>query len=164
MSTQPQARFTPAISIRPLGEPQPGATVGVHGLPRQLEARSASSARPPLTIPARSPASAEMKHDAVLWSNGLPTAASAVPRTAPSVTWLPRRACRHLGDRSGWSDPGSLPCALDEGTPAAAPLLCRLPRQLTAERRPDVGQLRHGGGPGVDHTRGPAVNDCVSCT
>src|SRR5207253_5602 len=35
---------------------------------------------PTATNPVRTPVSGEMKHDAVLWSNGLPTAASAVPQ------------------------------------------------------------------------------------
>ncbi len=57
---------------------------------------------PTATNPARSPASSEMKHDAVLWSKGLPTKASAVPQDCAvchvtptmtmSATWATSRA------------------------------------------------------------------------
>ncbi len=56
---------------------------------------------PTATNPVRTPASSEMKHDAVVWSNGLPTATAAVPQDcgvchmAPAVsgsaTWATSR-------------------------------------------------------------------------
>jgi hypothetical protein len=57
---------------------------------------------PSATNPVRQPSSSEMKHDAVLWSNGLPTTTAAVPQDcgvchmAPamsgSATWATNRA------------------------------------------------------------------------
>ena len=84
-------------SLANLNLAQPSACTDCHASSKPI-----GFVGPTATDPARSPASGEMKHDAVLWSNGLPTAASAVPQdcavchTAPSksmsATWATDQA------------------------------------------------------------------------
>src|SRR6266850_1347930 len=116
------------------------------------------------TDPARSPASGEMKHDAVLWSNGLPTAASAVPQDCAVCHVAPSKSmsATWATDQAGMT-PARFHAPLTKaGLPQPASCV-----DCHANSRPNAvltsANSVMAAGLAFDHTRGPALNDCVSC-
>jgi hypothetical protein len=115
---------------------------------------------PTATNPVRQPPSSEMKHDAVLWSNGLPTATAAVPQDcgvchvarsmSMSATWETNRA-------------GTTPALFHASLTAAS-----LPQPAScvdchANSRPNGVLTVSSTNLQFDHTIPAGLADCASC-
>ena len=119
---------------------------------------------PTATNPARTPASSEMKHDAVLWSNGRPTTTSAVPKDCAVCHVTPT-----LSQPATWatSRAGTIP-ALFHGSLTAAnhpqPASCV---DCHANSRPAVlltpANAALPANVQFDHSVAEARGDCTSC-
>jgi hypothetical protein len=119
---------------------------------------------PTATNPARTPASGEMKHDAVLWGNGLPTAASAVPQDCAVCHVAPSGS---MSATWGTNREGTTPARFHASLTTA-----NLPQPAScvdchANSRPSAvltsANSTMAAGLAFDHTAGPALGDCASC-
>src|ERR1700674_4426737 len=146
-------------SLANLNLAQPSACVDCHA-----SSMPTGFVGPTATNPARTPASSEMKHDAVLWSNGLPTKASAVPQDCAvchvtpsmsmSATWANNRA-------------GTTPALFHASLTAAnqpQPASCV---DCHANSRPTVllssANASLPANVSFDHSVAAALADCTSC-
>src|SRR5467141_1683972 len=115
---------------------------------------------PTATNPARTPASGEMKHDAVLWSNGLPTAASAVPQDCAVCHVAPSRSmsATWATDQAGMT-PARFHAPLTKaGLPQPASCV-----DCHANSRPNAVLTVAPTNLQFDHTAPAALADCASC-
>ncbi len=119
---------------------------------------------PTATSPARTPPSGEMKHDAVVWSNGKPTKTSAVPYDCSVCHQSPSKA---LVATWATNQSGTTPALFHSSLTAA-----KLPQPTScvdchANSRP-VGLLTSANasmpaGLQFDHGGAAALGDCASC-
>jgi hypothetical protein len=115
---------------------------------------------PIATNPARSPASSEMKHDAVLWSNGRPTTATAVPQDCGVCHVAPSRSMSASWDTN---QAGTTPALLHTSLTAAnlsQPASCV---DCHANSRPDGSLTVPSTSLLFDHAIPAAMADCASC-
>src|SRR6266478_5123257 len=146
-------------SLAMLNLAQPSACADCHASSKPI-----GFVGPTATNPARTPASAEMKHDAVVWSNGLPTAASAVPQDCAVCHVAPSRSmsATWATDQAG-TTPARFHASLTKAD-LAQPASCV---DCHANSRPNAvltsANSVMAAGLAFDHTRGPALNDWVSC-
>ena len=119
---------------------------------------------PTATNPVRTPASGEMKHDAVLWSNGLPTAASAVPQDCAVCHVTPSMS---MSGAWGINQAGTTPALFHASLTAA-----NLPQPAScvdchANSRPAVlltsANAALPANVQFDHSVAEALGDCTSC-
>ncbi|TMB12148.1 MAG: hypothetical protein E6J65_26220, partial [Deltaproteobacteria bacterium] len=141
-------------SLMALGAAQPSACVDCHA-----GAAPAGFVGPIATNPARNPASAEMKHDAVTWAGGNPGTTALVTQDCARCHLPPLQATEGAW---GVGRSGAAP-ALYHASLATAPSSCI---DCHANSRPSL--LTSAGAalpPGVqfDHTASVALADCVSC-
>jgi hypothetical protein len=119
---------------------------------------------PTATSPARTPASGEMKHDAVVWNGAGPTATTAVAYDCAVCHMSPSQA---LVATWATNQSGTSPALFHASLTAAAlpqPASCidchansRPDSQLTSANASMPANLT------FDHGTGPALADCVSC-
>jgi len=115
---------------------------------------------PTATDPARTPSSGEMKHDAVLWINGLPTAASAVPQDCAVCHVTPSTT---MAATWGTSRAGTTPALFHASLTTA-----NLPQPAScldchANSRPNGVLTVSPTNLKFDHTAPAALADCASC-
>jgi cytochrome c551/c552 len=146
-------------SLANLNLAQPSACTDCHA-----SSKPTGFVGPTATNPARSPASGEMKHDAVLWSNGLPTPASAVPQDCAVCHVAPSKGMTATwGTNQAGTTPARFHASLTTGD-VPQPASCV---DCHANSRPSAvltsANSTMAGGLAFDHTRGLALSDCVSC-
>jgi len=115
---------------------------------------------PTATNPVRSPPSSEMKHDAVLWSNGKPTTTSAVPQecgvchTPPSVSMPARWATNRSGTTPALFHASLTAAGLPQSTSCV---------DCHANSRPNGIWAIGSTNLQFDHSIPMAMADCASC-
>ncbi|MFO0727552.1 MAG: CxxxxCH/CxxCH domain-containing protein [Myxococcota bacterium] len=110
---------------------------------------------PTATMPARSPPSGEMKHDAVLWANDAPTTMPAVPANCG--------ACHDPGNNGGWTAGKNGPVTFHASLGNAQPSSCL---DCHANTRPGMLNSQNASVPAglsFDHGAPQALGDCQSC-
>ena len=142
-------------SLDMLNLPQPSACADCHASSKPI-----GFVGPTATNPARTPASAEMKHDAVLWSNGLPTAANAVPQDCGVCHMPPSMS---MSATWGTNLAGTTPALFHASLTTA-----NLPQPAScvdchANSRPDGVLTVSPTNLVFDHTALAALGDCASC-
>jgi len=142
-------------SLANLNLAQPSACADCHASSKPI-----GFVGPTATNPARTPASAEMKHDAVLWSNGLPTAASAVPQDCAVCHVAPSGS---MSATWGTSRAGTTPALFHASLTTAdlpQPASCV---DCHANSRPNGVLTVSPTNLQFDHTASAALADCASC-
>src|SRR6266851_2973197 len=142
-------------SLANLNLAQPSACADCHASSKPI-----GFVGPTATNPARTPASSEMKHDAVLWSNGLPTAAIAVPQDCAVCHVTPT-----MSMPASWATnrAGKTPALFHTSLTAA-----NLPQPAScvdchANSRPNGVLTVSPTNLQFDHTALVALADCASC-
>jgi hypothetical protein len=142
-------------SLGSLNLAQPSACADCHA-----SSKPVGFVGPIATNPARTPSSSEMKHDAVLWSNGRPTASAAVTQDCSVCHLAPSP-----GMPAGWATnkAGTTPASFhapltSAGLPQPASCL-----DCHANSRPSGIQTLPPGTVQFDHGIPAALADCASC-
>ena len=100
--------------------------------------------------PSRNPASGEMKHDAVLWSNGVPTTMPAVPQECSLCHQAPPAS-------PTWATSQKLHASLAATAQPSSCLDCH------ANSRPVAPVTSTSARWQFDHSSGPALGECSTC-